>query len=125
MVRSRKGRATTEERRAHRRAPLKAVISLTSENNFYSGFTIDISRGGIFVATETPLPLHYACEVEFTLPDERGMILATCEVQWVRAPGGGDDGPPPGMGLRFLELPDEAQERIDEFVEQRDPLLYV
>ena len=46
----------SEEQRREKRAPLEVEVSLESENNFYSGITGNVSRGGVFIATYTPPP---------------------------------------------------------------------
>jgi len=118
------GAGSFEEKRAHRRKRLQTDITLTSETNFYAGFIQDISTGGLFISTPNPLPERYTCEIEFSLPDNGEAIKANCEVSWSRkeiTP----DGEPAGMGLRFLDLSNDDLERIDTFVENREPLFHV
>ncbi len=40
-----------EDRRKHTRITLKTEVHLGSESNFYTGFTNDISEGGVFIST--------------------------------------------------------------------------
>jgi hypothetical protein len=58
-----------------------------------------------------------------TLARERNKpITAMTTVRWARDPMLADA--PPGLGLAFLRLGNEVQERINGFVRCREPLLY-
>jgi len=111
------------ERRQYVRKVLKTSVGMSTETNFYSGFTNDISEGGLFVATYGLMEVGSTVQIEFDLPDGGSAIEARAEVRWVREHNPYSDAGP-GMGLRFLELDDEAQRRITAFVAQRDTLFY-
>jgi uncharacterized protein (TIGR02266 family) len=112
-----------EDRRGHRRVQLEAAVHLESASNFYTGFTRDVSEGGVFVATEAVLPLGTAVDVRFSLPDGGAPIAVRAEVRWQRVLGAGADAPA-GLGLRFVTLPPADQKRIEAFVAQRDSMFY-
>ncbi len=79
--------------------------------------TNDISRGGMFVATEHSPPLRETVHVQVELPDGAGKLTLEGEVVHVVAaqPGGG--GPTPGFGLQFATLTPERKERLHQLVE--------
>ena len=118
-------RATSNEesRRQHDRAVLKARVTMTSESNFYTGLLNNISEGGIFAATFNLLPLGTRVDLEFSLPDGEAPIAVQAEVRWIREYDPLSDAHP-GMGLRFLTLPDEVKARIERFVARRETLFY-
>ena len=89
-----------DDRRQHLRATFKTAINLTSESNFYAGFTDDISEGGLFVATHNTLPRGTVVDIEFVLPDSEEPIRSQGEVRWIREYRPENDAPP-GMGLSF------------------------
>jgi uncharacterized protein (TIGR02266 family) len=111
------------ERRQHPRATIKTAVHLGSESNFYSGFTNDLSEGGLFVATHLVLPIGTRLDLEFSLPDDDTPIRAQGEVRWTREYNPSSDGAP-GLGLRFLKLELADRDRIDAFVKLRETLFY-
>lgn len=111
------------ERRRAPRAFLETEVSFESADNFYTGFTEDVSEGGLFLATYDLRPIGTHLEVEFTLPT--GHIVRTeGEVRWVRDPQDEAPDAPPGMGIQFRELRPEDHAAIMEFIEARAPLFY-
>lgn len=113
------------ERRRHERLSLTAEVGLRSESNFYTGFSDDISEGGLFIATYSLLPIGSTLEISFGLPtgDE---IVATGEVRWVRDPRRDDPDAQvsPGMGVRFTTIKPEHLAAIRSFMQLRDPIFY-
>ena len=63
--------------------------------------TRNISLGGVFVETTTPLPLQTRLQIRFRIPTQAEPIEVGGEVRWVE-PGGGEQ--LPGMGIRFQGL---------------------
>ena len=63
--------------------------------------TRNISLGGVFVETATPLPLQTRLQIRFRIPTQAEPIEVGGEVRWVE-PGGGEQ--LPGMGIRFQGL---------------------
>ncbi|MEM9194148.1 MAG: TIGR02266 family protein [Myxococcota bacterium] len=112
------------ERRRSPRVCLEADVNFAGHDNFFTGFSQDISEGGLFVATYQLQPIGTRVEIDFTLPDDTE-IHATCEVRWVRDPRGEvERDVPPGMGLRFIELSSEHQNAIMHFLQLREPMFY-
>ena len=58
--------ATPAERRRHDRHPIEAVITATSQSNFWCGFSENLSEGGVFVATPNAPP---SCCTEVSTPE--------------------------------------------------------
>ena len=111
------------ERRVDTRVALEVEVSLTSENNFYTGFTHDISEGGVFVASHETLPLGTA--LSFSLKLGRGVAHCKGVVRWVREPSPYLDGVPPGMGLMFEEVAPNVQKAINDFISgRRESIFY-
>lgn len=116
-------RRESAERRAAPRVAIEADIGLQSETNFYTGFSGDLSDGGIFVATYNLLPIGTELTVSFVLPDGP-QITALGRVSWVREANPDEPDLKPGMGIAFEELPNEEQESVLRFIEHRAPLFY-
>ncbi|MEZ4340351.1 MAG: TIGR02266 family protein [Sandaracinaceae bacterium] len=117
---SQPGRARAS-RHAARRAEVE--VGLEGENRFFSAVTGDLSPGGLFVATDTPLMVGTELVLSFVLPD--GYRVATdATVAWVRAPRYRPDELPSGMGVRFEQLSAEDRKAIDHFLKDRPPFRY-
>lgn len=115
--------AAKPPRRASPRVKMQASIDFTSDDNFFNGFSANISDGGLFVATVNLLPLGTEVDLHFTLPSgER--IESKGVVQWVREVNDKHPDVFPGMGVQFKDLTDAAQSAITGFVSQREPLFY-
>ncbi len=111
------------ERRQQPRAFLDTDISFESDSNFYTGFTEDISDGGLFVATYNLKPVGTVVEMSFRLPN--GAILNIQGiVRWVREPRDEKNAPHPGIGLQFQNLSEQDKKAISDFIKAREPILY-
>jgi|WetSurMetagenome_2_1015567.scaffolds.fasta_scaffold544386_2 uncharacterized protein (TIGR02266 family) len=107
--------------RVHPRVEMQVEVTLESDHNFYTGLSSNLSEGGLFVATKTPLPLGTRLVVRFALEGAGAPIDAVGEVCWLR-PGCADF--PCGFGMRFLEIGAEALARVAAFVASRDTIFY-
>lgn len=106
------------------RASVQIAIDVYSEHNFWSGVTMDVSAGGVFVATQKPMKPGTLLIVDMAIPGEEQPIIALTEVSWVRAYSRDSDAPP-GLGLAFVHICDESLAKIQSFVQRyRAPLLF-
>ncbi|MGE0786869.1 MAG: TIGR02266 family protein [Sandaracinaceae bacterium] len=111
------------ERRGADRSTLEVAIGLEGDNRFYTGKTGDLSAGGLFVATQTPLAVGTELVLSFVLPDGY-RVSAHAVVAWVRAPRYRPDELPVGMGIRFEALDERDRRAIEHFLEQRPAFRY-
>jgi uncharacterized protein (TIGR02266 family) len=109
------------DRRQQQRVELAVEVGLRSESNFYTGFSGDISEGGVFIATYNLLPQGSRVEVSFGLPGGHEIVTAA-EVRWIFDPI--DINEQPGMGVRFLSLTEHQAEAIRQFMELRAPMFF-
>jgi len=79
--------------------------------DFVDTQSMNISRTGMFIVTDTPAPLGSTVEFEFSLSD--GFVLLKGLAEVVRVASGGIV---EGMGVRFLDLDDATQRVIDRIV---------
>ncbi len=113
----------TDERRDSERATLELEIGLEGDNRFYTGKTGDLSKGGLFIATETPLAVDTELVLSFVLPDGY-RVSAEGTVAWVRAPRYRPHELPVGMGVRFEALGEKDRRAIEHYLEQRPAFRY-
>ncbi len=105
---------TTVERRVSPRATVTVRIDYATVDAMFSEFTRNINEGGLFIESETLLPLDEQVQLKFQLPGVDDPFKVSGRVAWVREAG--IDGPP-GMGVEFEKLDADARLRIDEIVQ--------
>jgi len=109
------------ERRYSGRVPWIADLEFAEAAQFFTGLSLDISEGGLFVATYTDIPIGTRLMLCFELPDGTS-VEARGEVRWVRSEA--MDGERPGVGIAFTELPADARERITAICARQPPLYF-
>lgn len=109
--------------RSHTRVRLQANINLGSDSNFFTGFSTDISEGGVFVATVETVPRGTTVDLDFTLPGGR-QLKASGVVRWLREPNDHMPDLMPGLGVQFQDLQSEVASLISDFVRKREPLFF-
>lgn len=108
-----------DNRRTEPRIQRQFELEFNYETQFFAGLSLDISSGGLFIATYHLLPRGTALALSFQLPD--GVRLSVRgEVRWVRCASEGHERP--GMGVAFKELSLEALAAITRFCAERPPL---
>jgi uncharacterized protein (TIGR02266 family) len=115
--------AFASDRRVEPRVQLEVEVGLESEHTFYTGLSGNISEGGLFVATHVPPPPSSEVRVRLVLPGEAPLELAGV-VRWIRDLRACCDGMPPGCGIAWSPLPNEARMAIERFIAGRDTILY-
>jgi uncharacterized protein (TIGR02266 family) len=110
------------ERRTHgdKRVYIEVEIGLTTESHIYTGLSLDVSTGGVFVATYEAAPPGTAIMLYFVLPDGH-VVNAEGVVRWTRAQSGDA---PPGMGVAFVRISEESLGHIASFCASRPPLYF-
>jgi uncharacterized protein (TIGR02266 family) len=106
-----------------RRVDLEAKVGVSSETNFYVGFSGEIAEGGVFVATYNTLDVGSLAVVTVTLPGGYEFRVPGY-VHFVRDPMDMTDESEPGMGVKFEQLPSENRELILRFIRKRAPMFY-
>jgi uncharacterized protein (TIGR02266 family) len=108
--------------RAHQR--LTFEIQVVSEHNFYAGLSLNISEGGLFVATHVTYAVGTRLEVRLLLPGDEDPTTLLTEVRWVRPHSDAQGAGGAGLGLRFMDVPPDILVKIAQFARNRDPLYY-
>jgi uncharacterized protein (TIGR02266 family) len=110
------------DRRAQgdKRVFVEVEIGLTTESHIYTGISLDVSTGGVFVATYDPAPVGTSVTLYFVLPDGH-VVNAGGVVRWTRAQSGES---PPGMGVAFARISPESLRHIANFCASRPPLYF-
>jgi len=101
------------------RVPVSAQVTIYLAKSPGRGKALNVSRGGIFVRTDLPLPTRSEWRVRFQLPEMPKPLTPTAMVVW-RAEGAAPTGS--GLGMRFVELDGQAARSLDEYVYERTPV---
>jgi len=93
------------ERRADLRVAIRAAVTVANGERRLCGWVRNLSVGGMFVATDEPLPANTEVHVEMLLREGYAVrrLRATAWVAWVGAGG---------MGLQFDALDNEDIELV-------------
>ncbi len=110
-------------KRVAARVAMQTQVDLSSDSNFFTGFSTNISEGGLFVATVNVLPPGTPVDVTFSLP-AGARLTVKGEVRWTREVNDKTPDVFPGVGVRFTELDPAVVNQIKNFVQQREPLFF-
>lgn len=135
-----------DERRQYPRQAVRILVDYDTEDSFLYDYSTDLSEGGIFIATKTPLAQGNQIDLRFTLPGSDHVFQLKGEVTWVHekveAPTAAgiesldalDDALnmlntqnsdpaaekgkelPTGMGIKFLNVSLEEQKTLRQFL---------
>jgi uncharacterized protein (TIGR02266 family) len=100
------------------RYPLDIPVNCATTGFFVSSRVTNISRGGLFIQSADPLPVHAEVDLAFTLPDTGTTILATGRVVWNYDVAKASARTLPGSGIRFLDMAPGDRALLDECLEK-------
>lgn len=107
-----------KDRRKHPRVGpvvIRCVFSLGDEAT--EGYLVSLSEGGAFLSTSASIAVGETIALRVSLPWQMGDIVTDAEViHAVGASGSGPHESSPGVGISFLSLASEDQERIRRYV---------
>jgi type IV pilus assembly protein PilZ len=101
------------EARNHPRVPIDLKVDYRRMNAFFADYTRNISKGGMFIKTATPLEVGARFVVRLRLPAHPEGLELMADVVWSSAVGES-----PGMGLKFVYASDEQRREFERFVEE-------
>src|SRR5687768_10729459 len=99
-------------------ASLKVKYKSATVDEFVLQFGTDVSRGGIFIKTKSPLEAGALLKLELQLSTAAAVISGIGRVAWRRV-ASQDPAKPPGMGIKFIKLEPASQAIVDRIVAQR------
>lgn len=109
--------AEQKSQRNNLRAPLIVEkIPCGDGHKTFFGYAKNISRGGLFIGTVKPREPGDRFNIEITLPKPSTLTFqCSCEVVWKRHYEK-NNALEPGMGLKFVDLPEPVAVQIDQWV---------
>lgn len=134
---------TAADRRKHPRHFIRILVDYTASDSFLYDYSNDLSEGGLFIQTASPLPVGATLELRFTVPGVDRLFRLQGEVMWLNsevqpeADTVEEDGLndllaaatsvaaetkepplPPGMGVRFTNITPEEQAILRDFLQK-------
>ncbi len=105
----------------HQRKALRVnaeiTVSIQDRGEMNRLFIKNISGGGLYIATTENYEMGKKIKVLLQLPEETASHEIDVEVAWLNPKGVGHL--PPGMGVKFVQIPPEARRKIDQMIERQ------
>lgn len=106
------------DRRRHPRKACKLRVQLANTKELKEHFISNLGAGGVFVETLYPLRIGSLVELDLMVGKDPMPLRVQGEVVWVRPR---ERGLEPGMGVRFVELQDQALDRLKQLLSTENP----
>ncbi len=106
-----------DDRRSHPRLPVMIPVEYKKLSDFFVDYALDISHGGMFIATERNIEPGSEVEISFFVPELESTFVAKGKVtRQGSAPGSQLEETTPlvGIGIQFDPLPPESVEIIEQ-----------
>jgi uncharacterized protein (TIGR02266 family) len=111
-----KERASHERKFA--RSNIAIPIKFSKEKGKYDldGEALDISLGGLFIKSDTLVDLDDTVHIQLTFPEQNDPIICKGKVVYINRdiPSIFQGMIHPGMGIEFVDIPEDALEKIDQ-----------
>lgn len=99
--------------REHPRMPYAVQVEFRTASSFLVAYSVNLSRGGLFLETDVDVPAGSPMTLDFTVPNG-GTTSLNGVVAWRRAPGEAEG--PPGIGVEFQDVAPQLGTLIDRLV---------
>jgi len=94
--------------------PYAVQVEFRTASSFLVAYSVNLSRGGLFIETEVDIPTGSMMTIDFAVPGA-GTTSINGVVAWRR---GIEDAGPPGLGIEFGEVAPALGVTIDRLVVQ-------
>jgi uncharacterized protein (TIGR02266 family) len=103
-------------RRAEDRTGSKIRIVFKRASDFFRAYISNLGAGGLFIKTTQTLPVGTVLQLDFNLPGSDYVIQTKGKVVWARPKEESDERKPPGLGIQFVRMRPEDNERIRIYI---------
>ncbi|AZQ84670.1 pilus assembly protein PilZ [Colwellia sp. Arc7-635] len=90
-------------------------LEFISDRDLYQSYMPFMKNGGLFIRTTEQLALGTEVNLIVTLPDSLESSQVKGTVSWI-TPVGAQNGTPAGIGVSFVEDPDNIRNQIDKSI---------
>lgn len=106
------------ERRRTARVPVRIQIQYQTADQFFKDYIQNLSLGGIFIETDSPLSVGTHLRVQFCLPGMQEPISTDGVVVHRLHVGGGTNPRKGGMGIKFSDLDSGSRGILESYLQQ-------
>ena len=106
------------QKRASERYEVTIPVDCTTQQVFISNHVCNISRGGLFIRSDKPLPLQAEVSLVLRLPDAGVTIRATGRVVWNYDVVRGTSRIIPGSGIRFVDMSPSDRAALESYLKR-------
>src|SRR5512140_1520936 len=99
--------------REYERIPYSVQVEFRTASSFLVAYSVNLSRGGIFIETDSDLPMGVLVTLNLQVPGV-GMLHLVGVIAWRRANDSPDG--PPGIGIEFQDVVPQLGSAIDLLV---------
>jgi uncharacterized protein (TIGR02266 family) len=107
-----------DDRRKDPRYEVNIQVDYSTQEMFVSNRVTNLSKGGLFIQTDNPLPIQSQIHLTFSLPGFNIRIEAKGKVAWTFDIKKGTSNIIPGMGIMFTDLPDLHKALIEDYIKK-------
>jgi type IV pilus assembly protein PilZ len=107
----------TSETRQEQRYPVNLRVDYSTRDAFIANRITNLSKGGLFIPTEKPLPVHAELDLVLTLPERAEHIQARGRVIWNYDIRKGTSRVIPGMGIKFVDMSPDDKQKLADYIE--------
>jgi uncharacterized protein (TIGR02266 family) len=112
---------TRGETRRHPRYEVSIPVDCSTRQYFFSNHVCNISRGGLFIRSDTPLPLNAEVSLVLRLPGADRSIYASGRVVWNYDIQRGTSRIIPGSGIRFVGMTAADRAALESYLAGLEP----
>lgn len=99
--------------REHERMPYRVQVEFRTASSFLVAYSVNLSRGGLFLETDEELPTGSVVELELRVPGADPLAVSGM-VTWRRPPESPEG--PAGLGIEFQDVAPQLGAAIDQLV---------
>jgi uncharacterized protein (TIGR02266 family) len=100
-------------------APIRIRLRHASFDAFIEKFAPNLTRGGVFIASRTPLPIGSTFAFEIQLAGGEVAMAGDGKVTWVKAFDPAAPQKAHGMGVQFLRLDNPSRELLNKILAKK------
>lgn len=103
------------------RFDVQITVDWSTRDMFLSNHVTNLSKGGLFIETPTPLPLNSEVFLRLTLPDVDAVVETKGRVIWTFDVKKGTARVLPGMGIKLTDTSPQHREQLEAYLSRLDP----
>lgn len=91
------------------------TLEFISDRDLYQSYMPFMKNGGLFIRTTERFELSTEVQLHVTLPDSLEASTIKGKISWI-TPIGAQNGTPAGIGVSFIDDPDNIRNQIDKTI---------